>query len=467
MKQQMNGQLMGSIVSFPILCLANAALCSLSIQKDRARRGHTRLPFWKLPMRINGDDCLLLGTGPRFKETWLKYGAAIGLESSIGKTYFSNRIATLNSLCFYREGQKWTDTKVVNLGLLYGYKRSSETLASPGIDALGTLSTELLEPFAPEDKRYVYLHKRFLEIHQRALKSTTLSWFAPRWSGGLGIPGQISETDRKIVSAIKYNFADKVVSMGDAAKWFTHRHILDEFKLDKCPWEGYLTNHSISASRGSLDWENTLHLSNTLYQGVNTFENEYSTIYSKLAVFLYLNGLDWSYGTSCYSNLHHPLGLDRPKAQPQFNIKLCSFLPKDENSRKRPEIQRTAVSRNETLWKKVLHKLGSLNYELIEDHELQNEPKRWFPPVKEADETDFSITAMHRAIPEIVMKFKEIVQDSCEHSQKSRSLGQGAITKDHVDELTDFAWRKTLSKQKTALSLDSLLEEPLWRSEVF
>jgi hypothetical protein len=37
-KQQLWGQLMGSIVSFPILCIANAALCRWSLEVDRQRQ---------------------------------------------------------------------------------------------------------------------------------------------------------------------------------------------------------------------------------------------------------------------------------------------------------------------------------------------------------------------------------------------------------------------------------------------
>lgn len=82
--QQRNGQLMGSFLSFPLLCLLNAATI----------RGTT--PHY----RINGDDLLALLT-PSEKDDWWKKASSLGLIPSIGKNFFSEKFCTINSQIFW------------------------------------------------------------------------------------------------------------------------------------------------------------------------------------------------------------------------------------------------------------------------------------------------------------------------------------------------------------------------------
>jgi hypothetical protein len=60
-RQQVRGQLMGSIVSFPILCLINAALCRTVLEVDSSVSFHKDIiiPLSEAPMQINGDDLIL------------------------------------------------------------------------------------------------------------------------------------------------------------------------------------------------------------------------------------------------------------------------------------------------------------------------------------------------------------------------------------------------------------------------
>lgn len=83
---QTRGQLMGSLLSFPILCIANA--CTIGIVKKKD------LP--ELPALINGDDILFKGSLRQIK-AWKRVSHSMGLIPSIGKNFISPTWGTINS----------------------------------------------------------------------------------------------------------------------------------------------------------------------------------------------------------------------------------------------------------------------------------------------------------------------------------------------------------------------------------
>lgn len=92
------GQMMGNLVSFPLLCLLNKVCfdlsCDISYGLGTSRIG-----------RFNGDDCLFPGDR-RFYETWQRVTAAFGFVVNPTKTGFSARFGELNSRCFdYNRGR--------------------------------------------------------------------------------------------------------------------------------------------------------------------------------------------------------------------------------------------------------------------------------------------------------------------------------------------------------------------------
>jgi len=145
---QQEGQLMGSVTSFPILCIANAAMCRWAIeQSDGARYRVTDRPSTisrgrLCPLRVNGDDCVFWGDKARVINIWEQITAFGGLETSVGKTYYSSKFAVINSVLYdyipgtipvidptckylftYQLG-RWRERRYVNLGLVFGMKRS-------------------------------------------------------------------------------------------------------------------------------------------------------------------------------------------------------------------------------------------------------------------------------------------------------------------------------------------------------
>jgi hypothetical protein len=121
---QQSGQLMGSTLSFPILCILNLAAFWRTYEQF-----HGRTPIRKLPVFVNGDDILFQvpkeGVNSAFYKAWLVNIRMIGFELSLGKNYVHPEFLMINSEAYcYRHG---TLTKVpfLNCGLLVGQAKVS------------------------------------------------------------------------------------------------------------------------------------------------------------------------------------------------------------------------------------------------------------------------------------------------------------------------------------------------------
>jgi hypothetical protein len=203
------GQLMGSIISFPVLCLANAAMCRMSIEIDRQRKVSLREANG---LMINGDD-VAFKTTMRGHGMWERCTAFAGLESSLGKTFLSRTFVQINSTNFTKleepvlvPGDRldawkkvWFEmTEYVNLGLLFGLKRSGEKVGKDAIAddhiTLGTRCRELISR-APEPFRH-RLMRKFIGHHDAVLKDSRVPWFVPESLGGVGLPPLICPGER-------------------------------------------------------------------------------------------------------------------------------------------------------------------------------------------------------------------------------------------------------------------------------
>jgi len=228
-KRQERGQLMGSIMSFPVLCIANAALCRWAVELTEKRNYTLR----DCKLMVNGDDCAFR-TKKSVYEIWQKLGTAFGLEESLGKTFLSREFVNINSTNFTRveksfpvqvkdkadpakTATRYTHlklTKYVNLGLLYGIKRSGEAIGlNDQADQRSNVSArarELLR-LAPDNMHQVVM-KLFIRHHKSVLEKTRLPWYIPEWLGGLGLPTVIagpSELDLRQAHKILLNWNNK------------------------------------------------------------------------------------------------------------------------------------------------------------------------------------------------------------------------------------------------------------------
>jgi hypothetical protein len=83
---QIAGQLMGNLLSFPLLCLMNYMAFTYAIRRS-------------VPLRINGDDIVFRAT-PEEAQRWMDVVVDSGLTLSKGKTLLYERYFSLNSTFF-------------------------------------------------------------------------------------------------------------------------------------------------------------------------------------------------------------------------------------------------------------------------------------------------------------------------------------------------------------------------------
>jgi hypothetical protein len=90
---QENGQLMGNIISFPILCIANYLAYHISCEDSKG----ARIPLWGTrPVLINGDDILFV-TSTEGYAVWRRTCSECGLYPSVGKNFYTSRFIQINS----------------------------------------------------------------------------------------------------------------------------------------------------------------------------------------------------------------------------------------------------------------------------------------------------------------------------------------------------------------------------------
>jgi len=117
---QKNGQLMGSVLSFPILCLANLGVYLHNMADHQKHWTHDQRLNHVL---INGDDMVYCAP-PEFWKTHIKIGESVGLKMSVGKAYVHETYLNINSTsvhCPLRTAQPhpW-QINYLNSGLFFG-----------------------------------------------------------------------------------------------------------------------------------------------------------------------------------------------------------------------------------------------------------------------------------------------------------------------------------------------------------
>lgn len=207
---QTKGQLMGHVLSFVFLCLAVATVLRWSCEIDQQRQ----LSLEETPGVVNGDDNVAI-FGPDGYDAWKAISGFMGLEESVGKTYFDDIFMNMNSrnyLVEQREPIRLKLTPFVHLGLLLGKKRSGGAGANDQDDprsTIGSRARKLIE-LAPEHLREE-LMDQFVKNH-RAMTDQfpTIPFYIPEWLGGFGLPsgpwGEPTVLDLKIARRILLNW---------------------------------------------------------------------------------------------------------------------------------------------------------------------------------------------------------------------------------------------------------------------
>jgi len=206
--RQQNGQLMGSTLSFPVLCIANLVCYWLALEdyinelnyykwerstskrKKPFQRRHLR--FSELAVLINGDDILFMMN--KFLRTfWLRRIEEVGFKLSPGKSLEHEFLATVNSqqwrfLCKDRLEPAtgvWDYIPYFTVGLLVEGSAAKVKSSDPVHD-LGAAWNAI----RPTSFSQIQALSRFLSLHRDEIRHTTkdglLNLFASNQNYGLG-----------------------------------------------------------------------------------------------------------------------------------------------------------------------------------------------------------------------------------------------------------------------------------------
>lgn len=207
---QQNGQLMGSPLSFPILCLINvicywSALEAFTGEKYRLEQ---------LPVIVNGDD-ILFRANDAFYEVWKQSVAKVGFKLSLGKNYIHPRLLTVNSI-LYRynpELNTLTELNYLNVGLLTGqaYKTGRGNVKTLPI-------WDHYNKVVPKAKNPLRAHRRFIHYHLPMIKRITgnglYNLFVPHERGGLGFkavgPVKLTSFQRRLASYLEDEYLENL-----------------------------------------------------------------------------------------------------------------------------------------------------------------------------------------------------------------------------------------------------------------
>jgi len=185
------GQLMGSIVSFIVLCIVNMSVVRFSYELTVGRT----VSLSRVPALVNGDDGLV--RAPRsFLPIWKDVAAVAGLIPSLGKVYTHSTYLNINSTSY-----EWDPSSryfrlipYVNMGLVYGYQRSTikkdlTQLVDDVDERVGTIGARhrtLIES-SPSHLR-VAVHKAYLKHNKDLLKLFGgIPWYVSEDYGGVGL----------------------------------------------------------------------------------------------------------------------------------------------------------------------------------------------------------------------------------------------------------------------------------------
>lgn len=180
--QQTSGQLMGSLLSFPLLCFLNDYVVS-------------RSGFKKGKYLINGDDVVALG-GDREISTWRKLSPTVGLDLSIGKNFIDPEFCCINSQLFWNGDIQHTGK--VSLQTRYG-------------KTLSRCYSEMQYYYGIRDD----LEREFIRRNLSVLRQSPRSLGVPTTHGGLGLSFVKTETiDHRLAKEVYlYDYLSPLLSV--------------------------------------------------------------------------------------------------------------------------------------------------------------------------------------------------------------------------------------------------------------
>jgi len=247
---QQRGQLMGSVSSFPVLCLANYALCTLAMRQNP--------PNWRKNLLINGDDCVF-EANDACKAEWERIGNLMGLEPSPGKVDYSSTRLQMNSRTFvpdrsarpYHYGffdskmkyqvypeARWRRVPLMLFGVALGQVRSAsadkaDELNLTILDRAAALKDYMYELVSPTDSQIAYFNRCSQSLIKRVVKNNDLlrwiPWNVPTHLGGWGLKGEVSDLDLHIVYYI-HKSGKTFPTAKEEKQWLIHDELMKAMK---------------------------------------------------------------------------------------------------------------------------------------------------------------------------------------------------------------------------------------------
>jgi len=199
---QTNGQLMGSLLSFPLLCLANAfTLCKA-----------TGKSLGSIPALLHGDDVAAFISQKEIN-TWKEFCPKVGLGLSVGKNYVDEDFVSIDSQVFMPKFRTKLGT---------GKYRCYQTHAEQAI-------TRLLEKGLPKPLVVSLMNKNGL------LKNTPRSIDVSTKFGGLGVEGEPFDLRSKAIWWDKVQKHIGSVKLSNVFQYTLPTERLKEFDLKLTP----------------------------------------------------------------------------------------------------------------------------------------------------------------------------------------------------------------------------------------
>lgn len=167
--QQQTGQLMGSTLSFPILCTVNLCAYWAALEEHTGKEIKPR----NLPVLVNGDD-ILFRCDDRLYRIWLRKVTEVGFELSLGKNYVHEEYLTVNSQLFHHRKtigdyghlcHVFQPCGVLNAGLLTGQSKITGRQGAkmaPLWDYFNEVTRGAIDP-ARAKMRFIHYHRKTVE----------------------------------------------------------------------------------------------------------------------------------------------------------------------------------------------------------------------------------------------------------------------------------------------------------------
>jgi hypothetical protein len=209
--EQQRGQLMGSTLSFPILCLVNFLVYWISLEEYSKEAYEPS----ELPVLVNGDDVLFKSNTVHY-QVWKEIAKEVGFELSVGKNYISSSFMMINSMGFT---SNMVEIPWFNVGLLTGQSKLGK------IDDI-TPIWDYYNFVLWGAKNKLRAHRRFFHYHKKWISSLTFKGlfnvFFDHKLSGLGfthyeeIPLKTTRLQRNFAEFL-YNYQRQDFSSADPA----------------------------------------------------------------------------------------------------------------------------------------------------------------------------------------------------------------------------------------------------------